>query len=165
MGKMPLPITVNPDHVTRLEPRSRPIPNQGSQSGGLLPHYEGTAIHFVTGERELVLEDYEVVHARLWPPQQQYTSLVRQGNITGLDEAMTTLPTLSEADSWIPEPSPEPAKKAPAPKAEGKPISDKVLAEESEPVKKPKPELIDRTETTKITVEKDEPKAEEKGEA
>jgi hypothetical protein len=89
------------------------MPNRGSQSGGLLPSFEGSQLRLVTGDYVRVIEDYPVAHERLWP------TTIRQGNITGLQEAL--------ADKS------ESAKKVP-------------------PAKK-------RTETTNITVEKDEPVA------
>ena len=133
--------------MTKLEPRSRPIPNQGSQLGGLLPQYSGSIVHLVTGDRVLVLEDYPVADARLWPvesPVLQAATMrvdVPQGNIIGLSESLSTGEVHAEdlkgaPDHVVNEP---PTKKAPAKKAG-------------------KPQLIDRTETiNKISVVKDEP--------
>lgn len=53
----------------------RPVPNLGSQSGGLNMAYQGASVHLVTGERFNVLEDYEEAHRRLWPPPLLSTSL------------------------------------------------------------------------------------------
>lgn len=127
LGKQPTPITVNPDHVTKLEPRYRPIPNQGSQLGGLTPAYSGSTVHLVTGDRVLVLEDYEVADARLWPSQ-------NQGSYAGapLIESLKAAGPVTETPA-------ESAKKVPAKKV-GKPqLIDRT-------------ETID-----KITVVKDEP--------
>jgi hypothetical protein len=119
-GKPPYPITINPNHVVEVKPRFRPIPNQGSQVGGLLPHYEGSQLRLVTGDYVRVIEDYQVVHERLWPQQQPPSSPepapvkkapakkampkvaeekpIPQSQISGLTEAITEAEKFEEKD-------------------------------------------------------------------
>jgi hypothetical protein len=50
------------------------MPNRGSQSGGLLPSFEGSQLRLVTGDYVRVIEDYPVAHERLWPAKTDLVS-------------------------------------------------------------------------------------------
>lgn len=118
-GKPPMPLTVNPAHVVKLEPRFQPRPNLGSQQGGVLPGYSGCQVTLVTGERELVLEDYPIAHEKLWPsevpapPAQLQTQQTGDGHTPHEHEVKVVEST--------------PAKKVAG--KTGEPVSDKLLAE------------------------------------
>jgi hypothetical protein len=102
-------ITVNPDHVVTLRPRKTYIPNQASQSGGLLNGYKGTQVELVTGRTILVCESHEEVHAKLWPAPVQ-PPVGASPNIEAANKAAAPKP---EPEAVTEEESPAP-KKAPA---------------------------------------------------
>lgn len=106
--------------MVELKPCFRPIPNRGSQAGGLQAHYQGSQLRLVTGDYVRVLEDYEVAHDRLWPQEERlgpnaarpsgdvpHSLPIPQGSISGLAQALT------EEGSPPPSGTPEPKKATP----------------------------------------------------
>ena len=142
-GKPPMPISLNPDHVVELKPRFRPTPNQGSQSGGLVPNFKGSTALLVTGERLNILEDYGDAHEKLWPGVGAKNiaegvvplSSIPQANLSGLTDVLSN--QAAEPEEFVAEPAAEPVAEAePAPeppkKTSGKKVAPRAEAKADE---------------------------------